>query len=180
MKWLAIIVPVFLLIAGAVYYSTTGDKRVAFDNAGPKQQILTIVLGGETAQELIAAGHYDRVDPPFLLSVLPARPSERTEVELTLLKLVDFSSKEQAVAALKEKGLVPASMEHLLSLGAQQPQFHVYNNGSLIFLGTTLQDAENEESVPALSTNDPHELRLYHATDPLLIGPDDWVAGVKR
>ena len=182
MRWFVIIAVVVSLMAYGVYYFATGDQRAIDANAGPKEQQLTITLGrNEQLQDLIAAGTYGRVDSPILHATLPPGSANGAKIELTLLKLhYDFHSKEEALAALQAKGLVPARIEHMLALGAEYPDFHVFNQGSLIFLGTTLKDSQNEDSVPALSTNEPHELRLYHVADPLLIGPNDWIAGMKK
>ncbi len=182
MKWLLIVVIAFGLMAYGVYYSVTGDKRAHYANAGPKEQKITITIGGDQqVEDLIAAGKYDRVDDPISDATLPTGQTDPVAVDLTLLKLhYDFHSKEQALVALEAKGLVPARIEHVLALGAQHPEFYVYNDGAIIFLGSTFKNTDGKDQVPARDVVFSQELRLLHIEDPLLVGPDDWIAGVKK
>lgn len=72
----------------------------------------------------IAAGKYDFVNPDIMGGIFPITPLLGPDVVTMTLKLVMFEKKMSAGevrSRLRSLGLQPASIEHLLALGAQYP-----------------------------------------------------------
>jgi hypothetical protein len=118
----------------------------------PTFRLIVPCNGCTTIKKLLAAGHYDWTSPDLTDAHFPLKRKGTTQV---LVEPVDFGlsriiSNCDAQTALKQRGINPATIEHLLTFGATYPDEQ--RKYPIVALGSVAR-VHNYPCVPFLATD---------------------------
>ncbi|MBN1325778.1 hypothetical protein JW977_02245 [Candidatus Falkowbacteria bacterium] len=123
-----------------------------------------VVDYSKTLTEMIQLGNYSYANNDITDRHFPIQGSGQHEVELVLVHLNKDATIKEVLAHLDGLGLKPASIEHLLTFGAANP--NVQREFPIVALGSVWVDGHGDRGYPYLRcSGDERELRLYWCDD---------------
>lgn len=102
----------------------------------------------QSLEKMIAAGHYDWKNDDITQEHFPIKGSGRQEVEAVLFHFNRMVSSEQMISEMEKAGYEPGKIEHLLALGASQPDLQ--RRFPIVALGSSWVDPVGDRGVPYL------------------------------
>lgn len=108
---------------------------------------------------MVAEGKYNRANDNIVANNFPIEGTGIVETEIFLVNFDRDIEFDEAIKEIKQMGLQPAKIEHLLALGAEHP--YLQKEYPIICLGSSWVDPDGDCDVPCLdSWNDERELNL--------------------
>ena len=98
--------------------------------------------------EMVRAGRYRYVNPDINPAHFPIEGDGEVQTEVILVHFDRYIESDDVIAELDEQGLVPAKIEHLLTLGGQHPDLQ--RQYSIVCLGSVWTGPLGVRRVPCL------------------------------
>lgn len=103
----------------------------------------------QTVEQLVRAGRYDWANNSITSRNFPSRERDQARLDIFLVSFDRNISSEDAIKAMEEQGLRPATLKELLALGAAHPNLQREN--PIVALGLTWRYPHGHLGVPCLS-----------------------------
>ena len=102
------------------------------------QALIEEKRGISTLEDMIAVGRYDRADPEITKRRFPVNPERFTTAGITLCRFNKVMKTEDVVAEMARGGYEPSTIEPLLALGAENPDWR--SKFPIVALGSSQVD----------------------------------------
>ena len=135
-----------------------GDHQAAVGRNDGKATYRVAVSYQLGLAEMVKRGKYDWVSSGITPENFPLNGKGEVAAELVLVHFDKYVTSEQARARMKDQGLEPARIEHLLALGETNPELQ--RKFPIVALGSVVVFADGGRLVPCLS-GDADERRLH-------------------
>jgi len=136
--------------------SRTLAKKIAEMIMSSKQKVRetykVVVDYGLSLAEMIKSGNYHWFNDNITAKNFPLEGNGKQEAELVMVHLNRDATTKEVLEYLKEQGLEPAKIEHLLAFGTSYPD--VQREFPIAGLGSVWVDADGDRSYPWLDCND--------------------------
>ena len=143
-----------------------GDHQAAVGRNDGKATYRVAVSYQLGLAEMVKRGKYDWVSRGITPENFPLNGKGEVAAELVLVHFDKYVTSEQARARMKDQGLEPARIEHLLALGETNPELQ--RKFPIVALGSVVVFADGGRSVPYLDGG--ADERSLH----LLVESNDW------